>query len=445
MLNDSDVHAPPGSGDQAYNATPNIGKVIAQGETYLDAQFGGTDATGSTIMRLKDIGAGANGNENYAYHAINADGTLCFYGNLDGTLDILSTVDGSIVYTDQPIANVGVGVAEVRWDMADTDKYYYWSTASIVQRNLAAQTNTTIKTFASNLGYQGGSQNYFDRNGRYWVVTVGTNVRVWDSQTDTLYTGNIPVPIENGWVTISPDGNYVAGVYAAGDMSVKLRSFLINHGAQTVDTTGVMFWDIGGDHTVIISASDGENYALCPDAQSFSVTLSLVDITVNREAMDADTQIASAITQAVTMDSLLDNDYHMSPVSKGSFADWAFINSETPGDTAGSPIGTWRRYKQEIMAFNVITFEKRRFCHHRSRTVGTYSNQPRVSCSPDGTALVFNSNMNDNTPDGNANLFYIANPLGVAAGGSDIALDGTAWAGGSICTFNGSTVRLVRT
>jgi hypothetical protein len=84
-----------------------------------------------------------------------------------------------------------------------------------------------------------------------------------------------------------------------------------------------------------------------------------------------------------------------------------FFDSETIDD---DPFGLtqifvpafWLPYEQEIIAMNVVTSEVRRYAHHRSRGLSSsYYAQPRISCSWDGSIILWTSNYNRQLPPDN--------------------------------------------
>src|SRR5207249_3801001 len=93
---------------------------------------------------------------------------------------------------------------------------------------------------------------------------------------------------------------------------------------------------------------------------------------------------------------------HVTTVARGSLQDWAFLATEDGTDTFNSGrvdakgnVTPWTGYRQEIIAFNVLTAEVRRLAHHRSRSVfHDYFASPRVSASWGGKVVGFASNFN---------------------------------------------------
>lgn len=395
-ITDTGSYPPPSSGTYAYNADVRP----ALGASYRDPVFG------KLIRRLSDDGVAA-GDQNYSFHYVNCDGTLCFHQVSGGNLYIINTSDGSSAYTGVP---VGVNSAEVRWSMTDPDKYYYWSGSSLMRRNLAAGTDTTIKTFPATLQVMGGSENYQDKTDRYFIVKYSDSVKLWDSQTDTIYTNTVTTLDASGWATITPSGNYI--VTAAGSTAQPQEehyAYAVNHTTKTISTTPIQFWGMGGDHGCTISASDGKDYAIFFEAYDVAAVYRC-DVSVDVAGLTASQQRAAQLQIA---DIEFGDAGHFSAVSTGAYQDWVFISTYTvASDGFDSAVGTWRPFKAEVFAVNVVTGAYKRLCHHRSRgDHSTYYTSPRASCSANGNFVVFASNMNDSTPTGYADLYGIANPL----------------------------------
>lgn len=412
-LTDNGNHPPPTSGNQDYNGTPFV-DLPALGGVFVDSVFG------ERVRRVSNIGATANNTQQYGFNAYNADSTLMFFNTLSAGLNIRNPLTGIDVYTAQP---VGLKVTECRWDMLNADAYYFPSGAILKRRNLLAQTTDDIFTFPATLQLQGGSVNFQSADGRYFVVKYNDTHHIWDSQTGTIYTGNIPTSGTGGYVGMVPSGRLVyGGGYAVTTLGQKFFSFAINHGAQTVDTVGVMNWDCGGDHGVAMSCSDGKDYLACFNTgfgSAGSEGCYVLEMNIDREAMTADQQGASA-KFVLPLHTNEAGNGHMSSVYVGANQNNFFLSNEGVDDGFNQAVGTWRPYKSEIIAINPIAGTIRRLTHHRSRGLpGVYETQPRASCSPRGDMVQWSSNVNDSTPAGFADLFQIENPLGVLdAGGT---------------------------
>lgn len=401
---DAAVHAPPSGVTAAqydYNLfTPNAANFPAVGGTYTDPVFG------APVRRLTNVMGHSNYEDIYAHHWANADGTFAFTRS-STQFDIVRIADGTKPYLNQPTGSIAY---EIQWDALDPDKYYYYSGASLVRRNLAAQTNTTIKTFPAALESLGGSLNAQSREGRYFVVQYGGTAKVWDSQTDTLYAGSFAPLDSTGWVSITPDAKYV--VTAGGLLHY---SYAIDHTAKSIASSPVMFWDRCGDHGVLISPSDGKSYFITHSCYN-TPGIYRVDIAKDQSGRTDAQQLAD--NQLLLNAGWGDDDGHLSAVSRGPLANWVFVDTENftaqfePYDDFNSSTAGWTPYKQEIIAINVITLEIRRLAHHRSRGLNAnYYNQPRVSCAWDGSVVLWTSNYNLGSPSGYADMYAIQTPI----------------------------------
>ncbi len=407
-LTDSSIHEPPVTGLYHYTTwTPANGSFPAIGATYVDPVFGGT------VRRLTNVGAITNLEDIYGHHWANADGTFVFSNQDRGLGDgnalyILNTATGAYAYSVQPQGGLSTDKA---WHPTDPDKYYYMSGASLMRRNLAAQTDTTVKTFAASLQAVGGSENWFDKTGRYFMIKYSGVIHLWDSQTDTLYTGTFTPFGGSGWTGITPDGNYiidVTGPSTIASTNAEHYAYAINHGTTTVNVGSPnQFWGLAADHGTMVSASDGKNYYVTFDDYD-STGLFRIDITLNQTGQTA-AQQKSANQRLLTLPGTAGG--HVSGVGHGAYLDWIFYSSEDNSDSFDEVPTGWYAYEQEIMAINLVTLEIRRLAHHRSRGIAYYYYQPRVSCSWDGSVVAWTSNFNTNPVLGYADLFVINNPL----------------------------------
>jgi len=272
---DAASHAPPSGTTAAqydFNAfTPNASNFPGLGGYYVDPVFG------APVRRLTNNMGSRNNDDIYAHHWANANGTLAFTRTTSEQLHIIRVADGTRAYTSQPLGDIGY---EIAWDATDPDKYYYYNGVSLMRRNLSAQTSTTMKTFPNTLQSLGGSLNFQSRDGRYFVVQYSGSAHVWDSQSDTIYSGSVPfnVASSNGWVSITPDGKYV--------VTSSHYSYAIDHNAKSVSSSGLQFWNGCGDHGVLTSASDGKNYFVTHNCYYDPPGVVAVDITTRRTAMN---------------------------------------------------------------------------------------------------------------------------------------------------------------
>ena len=402
FLTDSGIHPPPTTGVYAYNTfmldAPCFPRV---GGIYTDPIFGGA------VKRLTNMTGQVNQEDIYSKHQANADGTLAFHRTA-AEVDIINVNTGATVYSSVP---VGLEAFEMHWDALDPDKYYFFSGANLMRRNLAAQTNTTMATFPSTLEVNGGSVNIQSRDGRYFTVRYGGTNQVWDSQTNTIYSGSVTPLSAGGWVGISPDGNYIVNMAgSAAAPQEQHYSYPINHGTQSIGSTPTQFWGLCGAHGDIISASNGKSYYVGLNCYSGAPGLYRVDLTLNQAGRTYQQQLAD---NQLLLPITWNDDVHVSSVSKGAFSDWVFVSTESTVDNFNSGVASWTAYEQEIIAINVMTLEVRRLAHHRSRQLAAaYGTQPKVSSSWDGSVVMWVSNFNVSSPTGYADLYAIQSSLG---------------------------------
>jgi hypothetical protein len=393
-LTDDVVYAPPVVGPYAYNQfKPGAAGFPAVGGTYVDPVFGGT------IHRLTDIFPFSNNEQIYAHHWANADGTKCFSTQLtlQGgeqvlVLKILNPVTGAVLYDNQPAGTVPF---EIAWHPSDPDLYYYYNGASLISRKLRAppidNIDNIVMVFPSDLESTGGSLNSIDRTGRYFTVRYNGTNKVWDSQENIIYDGEVLPFSSFGWVAITPDGNYL--VNAAGP-NFEHYSYAIDHQKHEVSSVPVNFWGLCGDHGDLMTASDGHNYFITFNCNNFPGVYR-VDITKDITGRTEEEQRAD--NPPLIHLAPVNFDGHFSAVSKGALQDWVFLSMESYLDPFDGGISGWTPYEQEIIALNVITSEVRRLAHHRSRgLIEDYFNTPRISSSWDGSVILWTSNYNIN-------------------------------------------------
>lgn len=413
-ITDTGIHPPPTTGPYGFNSfTPDSAGFPAVGNTFVDPVFG------STIRRLTNDGNVPADDDIYAHHWCNANGTMCF-NTQGGNLRIFNSTTGAILYSAQPTGSVRY---EIAWDSIDPDKYYYYSGASLIRRSLTSQTNTTVKTFPATIQANGGSLNTQTRDGRYFTVRYGETNKVWDSQTDTIYSGSVTPLSGGGWVSISPDGNYM--VTAAGGRAApntEHYSYPINHSTRSIGSTPTQFWGLCGDHGVLVSASNGRTYFVTFDCNN-NPGLYAADVSVDQTGKTAAQQQTGSNRILISTTWFKANDGHLSACSKGANQNWAFADMETFSNDAfnSTPTG-WVAYQQEILAMNVLTGEVRRLAQHRSRGLQNSGNgywaEPKVSTSWDCSQVIWKSNFNaSNRVTGYADTYGISNPLGASGGG----------------------------
>ena len=384
FVTDSAVYAPPSSGSYAYYATygtfgPDQSGFPGQGGSFVDPIFGGT------ISRLTNEMGQQSSSEIYSKNGyFNADGTLTHHRSPSGH-NIISTSTGQVVRAGVPF-NYDSSFAP-----DDPDAWYYFAfgDTTLYKYSVSTGNQTVVKTFPGALASLGGSVDWIDRTGRYMVLNVGGQTRVYDKSSDTLYSGAIPGSYGGGggWIGISPDANYVI----TSTPSTSSHSWRIDHANKSVSTSPVLFWTLCGGHGDVVSASDGKTYFVTFDCNSTG-SIYAVDVSLPQSASNVAQQLAQN-RKLIQLSSWSDVDGHFSRVSKGAMQDWVFGSVESSDDEVTSGVDSWRAFKQEIVMMNVLTGEVRRLAHHRSRSLGTsYYAQPRVNATWDGSVVAWTSN-----------------------------------------------------
>ena len=370
QLSDNLTHEPPSDGPYPFSPPgdwlPGTPGFLAKGDTYRDPVFGGT------IRRLTDEYP-ETGVNNYAKNGFwNANSTLTI--RHDSASKIINATTGDVVRDNVP------GSYEGSFAPNNADIWYYFSGSSLRQYRVSTGQNSLVKTFPGTLGSLGASVDWIDRTGKYMLLRIGGDLRIWDKQANILYSGSVSGGGGSGWAGISPDGKYIitAGSFA-------FHSYKINHTNRSIVLTSKkLFWTLCGDHADIITASSGKTYIVvfnCWDQPE----VYRVDVTIAQQASNVPKQKSDNLK---LFDTKWEDSGHFSCVSKGTRRDWCFISTESIAD-----VDPWYPYKDEIVAANVLTGEVRRYAHHRSRDMGScYYCQPRVQASWDGSKAIFASN-----------------------------------------------------
>jgi len=402
------------------NFQPGTGGHPSVGQAYLDPVFG------EYVNRLTSVTGVLSDEQYYGINGyINADATKCFSWTTADGLRIIDARSGTVLKTSQP---VGLNASTVQFDPVNPDLYYFVGSGAdqtkLMQRNINTDTTSTLRDFTtessgSALQHYGGSVDFCDRTGRYFLVRWGSATRVWDKTEDVVYTNSASDYVDSGgWVGITPDGAYVASsAGATAEPDKEHYSWALNHSTNTLAASPVQWCGLGGSHADLISCSDGNSYAIKfnssdnpPGIYRWNLATSMAGLTVAQ-------QIAAA-TALVTVSSYNEADGHICAAGKGMHKDWVYWSVETTTDNFDEdPTGIWSNYRQEIVAINCVTLEVRRLAHHRSRDIGlSYFSSPRLACSWGGEVVIWPSNFNDNGTTGYADLYSIRGALSAVNG-----------------------------
>lgn len=295
----------------------------------------------------------------------------------------MNTTTGAVVRADVP------GCWRASFSPVDPDILYYPSGSELRAYAVSTGTTSLVKDFGATLNTLGGSLDYIDRTGRYFVLAIGDLVQVWDRQEDTLYAGGLDAQaVGTGWVAMSPDASYLI---VPGDFA--FTSYAIDHQAKAIAAEGVLFWTLCGDHADVITASDGKTYLVGFECWSEGAVYR-VDVSVPQTGDDDAGRQKQRDDNVKLLQLGWDDGGHISCVSRaGPYQDWCYYSVTDSGDTFADQ-GDWRPYKQEIVMMQVQEpYTIRRLAHHRSRSTGaSYQYQPRVSASWDGRVVGWVSN-----------------------------------------------------
>ena len=398
-LTDLGVHLPPAGGQAPYSPPgswlPGAAGFPAQGATYVDPVFG------TTIRRVTDGYPGIGDSTLYARNGFwNADGTRIFHDpDASGSHDIVDATTGAIVRGGVP-----AGVGEVSFDPNFPDVYYYFSGNTVRKYLLSTGVSVTVKDFQSALGALGGSVDYIDVSGRYFVLNLNGAARVWDaidgngrlpgdpayvaqaagtglaSPGDAghggLLSGSFAANFGGGYIGITPSAD---GVFMT---TSNVSWHALDLGAKTLASAGVNRtpdWN-GADHGDVVSASDGNSYFI-------GINCCMPDWAVMRWNLTQGG--ASMLLVHVGSNN---NDEHFSGIPRGVWRDWMAVDLESNASGNGD-LGLWEPFHQEVFMVNVLTGAVRRLAHHRSQNAtAQYTWMPRISANWDGTKIAFLSN-----------------------------------------------------
>jgi hypothetical protein len=412
--------------DRGYNSYK--GPSAACG-TFVDPVFG------TTVMRMT---ADRAPDDIYAHNSLfNADGTRFAHGS-----KIINVATCTVTHT----VPRGNATGDAGFHPTDPDLWLYNSGSQIKAVRLLAGgqlSESVYYTASGTISSLGQSVNWFSADGAYFIVAVGSTIRVVDAATMTPLGGSITFNAGSGWAGITPAGNFVVGIgEGQGGSNMNGLSWKIDKVAKTVGAKNIFWKEMCGDHAWALSASDGKDYGVMSECNNTD-KLFRVPLDLNAANMSADQQmVAPGVKELLAGHPKWRYGKHFATAAKGSLRDWAFISTECDGgcpDNFNSvpTASTWLAYQQEIVAVNVLTLEVKRLAHHRSRSLpNDYAYQPRLTASWGGEYVCWASNFNVSSPGGvdiYCALFNAAPPVPPTP-------DTTAPTVSIVMPMNGSTV-----
>src|SRR5438874_5531745 len=220
-LTDLGNHPPLTSGPAPYSPPaswgPSAAGFPAQGTTYVDPIFG------QTIRRVTDVWPGVGDSTLYAKNGWwNANGTRILHDpDASGSHDIVDTSTGAVVRAGVPYGG------EPTFDPNFPDVWYYASGSALRKYLLSTGSSLLVKDFGSSIGDLGSSVDPVDVSGRYFVLSLGGTVRVWDAidangrlpgdpayvpqaaGSGGLFSGSFSASFGGGYVGITPSADGV--------------------------------------------------------------------------------------------------------------------------------------------------------------------------------------------------------------------------------------------
>jgi hypothetical protein len=262
--------------------------------------------------------------------------------------------------------------SEPRWSRSDPNVLYYLHGNQLKQYNVETNVMSVVHMFTeySSISGKGKSDISFDGN-HFVFVGNGRYVFVYEISTDS--TGNVfdTAGIYFHYVAITPNNNVTIawdGVGSNRYQGIELFDRNMNFLRQVARSDGHSDFtrDTNGDEVLAWTNSNDPS----PICNNGVVKIRLTDATQ---------------TCLATFDWSLA--VHISGTDNSG---WVFVETYAPGDPI--PPSGWFKYTNELMQVKLDGSQVRRFAHHRSRPLNSYSYQPKLSISRDGRKLAYASN-----------------------------------------------------
>jgi hypothetical protein len=286
---------------------------------------------------------------------------LSYFGLYDGTGVFLRNLPLEINASTEP-----------RWSRSDPNVFYYVRGNQLKQYNVEANTMSVVHAFSEYSAVSGKGKSDISFDGDHFVL-VGDRryVFVYEISTDSkgpvFDTGGV---FFNN-VTITPNGNVTISWNSVGSnryQGIELFDRNMNFLRQLVRADGHMDLsrDSNGDE-VMLWANANDPVPICNNGV---VKVRLAD---------------------ATQTCLVKFDWSLAlHISATDDSGWVFVETYAPGDPI--PPAGWFKYTDESMQVKLDASEVRRFAHHRSRPLNSYTYQPKLSISRDGSKLAYASN-----------------------------------------------------
>jgi hypothetical protein len=361
---DTTVYAPP---DYLTFQPPDAGG------SYTDPVFGTAIKRLTNSMTMPDIARGG------VVTSIAPEYSTMTPFNLDNTRLLLTHFSYFALYDGAGnfLRNLPFDVntsSEPRWSRTDPNVFYYVSGNTLKQYNIGNNSITVLHTFTeyTRISGEGESDICFDGN---HLVLAGDHRYIFVYQISSDTTGSVLDTGGRGFdsLYITPNDNITITWLSNGSSrftGIELFDMNMNFLRQLTHAGGHMdvTRDVNGDEVLVwADYGDGQLQVPCT-AGIMKVRLSDASQTC---IWKADWSLAAHVS---------------APDGNG----WVFVETYAPSDPI--PPNGWNVYTNELLQVKIDGTEVRRLAHHRSRPFNSYTWQPKISTSRDGTKVVFGSN-----------------------------------------------------
>jgi len=345
------------------------------GGSYTDPVFGTGIKRLTNAMTMPDIARGgvvtSIAPEYSTMTPFNSDNTrlllthFSYFGLYDGAGNFLGNLPLEVDTSSEP-----------RWSRTDPNVFYYLAANQrnqLKQYNIGTNSATVVHTFTEYTRISGAFESDICFDGNHFVfagdhryvfvyeISTDTKGPVFDTGGgfDSLYI----TPNDNVTITWLVNGS---GRYQGIELFDRNMNFLrqLTHAGGHMDVTRddngeeVLMWVASGDPQPQTNCNAGVVKVRLADASQTCI-------------WRADWSMA----------------VHVSAPDNGG---WIFAESYVPSDPI--PPNGWIAYTNELLQVKLDGSEVRRLAHHRSRPFNTYTWQPKISTSRDGSKVVFGSN-----------------------------------------------------
>ena len=344
------------------------------GGSYIDPVFGSGIKRLTNAMTVPDDARGSGvvtaiTPEYSTMTPFNQDNTrlllthFSYFGLYDGAGNFLRNLPFEVNTSSEP-----------RWSRTDPNVFYFVSGNKLKQYNIGTSSSTVVHTFTEYTRISGEGESDICFDGNHFVFSGDHRyVFVYDISTDTkgsvLDTGGrgfdslYITPNDNVTITWLTNGSSRFNGIELFDINMNFLRQLAHAGGH-MDVTR----DVNGEEVLLwVASGDPQPQTNC---NAGIVKIRLADGS------------QACIWRA---------DWSMAVhVSAPDNSGWIFAETFVPSDPI--PPNGWNVYTDELLQVKLDGTEVRRLAHHRSRPFNTYTWQPKISTSRDGTKVVFGSN-----------------------------------------------------